>query len=386
MINALNSFRRVMSVAQWGAPEWASAAMGDVANRFCFQASRNTLTINGLIGYNTPKPPTQTPVDIGDIPTSCAVKNRWDTNFRSVTQNRELLEDPFNGWLEKFVKVEINNPIQVGTTVPVLTKHGLETYQVHRKMAKQGLVAYALTPTRKDSHLSPLVAFRCTETNPFKEQAFNSVHNDVTSRIGEKGWMANREDFQELMQDPLFRGENEKVQVVGYSLGGAYAQRFIAEHFKEVSRGTTYNAPSIDAETAEDFAAKANEISAQNPLVIQIFRSVGDPFHHFGEKHLGWGVDHPSVKVQLLEVEYPNQTKFDFDLHRLRIFDTNNFNYTIHEYHDPKELKNLLNNYKRDPFSSSAESVRHHFSGFLSSVISAFGSFFHWISNLFGDG
>lgn len=325
---------------------------------------------------NTPFIPTKTHSKMHDAP--------WAPNFRNVTVNRDLLNDPFNADLEHLVKVKIKHPLYEGQKIEMRTRDGsFESYTVYRKIASHGLVSYALKPTESDSNLSPLIVFRCTETHPLKEGAFDSMQNDVDTHIGEKGWMATKDSFKELMKDPAFRDPNEKIKVAGYSLGGAHAQYFIAEHHEHVSHGIFYNNPSVKAQIAEKFAEEIQESHRAEPLILQIFRTHGDPFHHFGSKHIGCNVDHPNVSTQLLEVSVPNQYTFDTKLHSKRIFDTQKFDYTIHEFTDPSRLARKLDNAKRDPVSSLFESIRQKFSRFLSIALSSIESFFNWITQLF---
>lgn len=309
----------------------------------------------------------------------------WEKNFDDIVQNKHLINDPFSAWLEQFVKVTINYKISFKKSIPVTTKTGkIEHYKIHRKIASNGLLAFALKPAEKNSSLSPLIVFRATETNIFAEEALASMQNDLDARMGERGWMASQKEFTALMEDPEFRNPDEKVKVAGYSLGGAHAQYFILDHFTNVSYGCFYNNPSVHADVAEEFARRINEEDLQDRLVLQIFRTDGDLFHLFGSKHLGCGVNHPSVSTQLLEIRYPAQQMFDLSLHSRRIFDTDRFDYRVVECVSPRHLIHLLDNTKRDPVSSFLEKTRSKFGRFFSFFIGGIALFIKWLYKTLG--
>lgn len=310
---------------------------------------------------------------IQELPTTQKTEAPWVANFRQVTVNRDLIEDPMNEHLEYLVKVRINHPLCEGQEILV----GDKSYLVYRKIAGKGLVSYAIKPSAKNPHLQPFILFRCTEANPFKEESFSSVQNDIDPSLGERGWNATKEAFEKLMKDPSFRKADQTVKVVGYSLGGAHAQHFLNEHHASVSHAIFYNNPSIRAKVAEQFAGKIQTSQREKPLILQIFRTQGDPFHLFGEKHLGCGIDHPNISVQLLEVDVLNQQKFDLKLHSKRLFKTELFDYTVSEYTNPADLSKKLNNAKRSPVSFFFETVRQKFSRFLSTALHAIRSVFH---------
>src|SRR5581483_6534378 len=114
-------------------------------------------------------------------------------------------------------------------------------------------------------------------------------YNDAQGNVGEMGWQACQNALKELMSDPKFRDNNENVSVAGYSLGGAHAQYFLAEHGELVSNAVFYADPSVDDSTAEQFAERMNAMSRRTePLNIQIFRLKGDFCHYVGGKHVGW--------------------------------------------------------------------------------------------------
>lgn len=291
----------------------------------------------------------------------------WSPNFLHVQRNHELLHDSSNADFEYLVKVQIADGLQKGQKITLETNEGPATYIVYKKIATEGLVSYALKPECPNQ--SPLIVFRCTEPDPCKEHSFHSMQNDTDSNIGERGWRAARKTFRELMGDRDFRDKGQFVKIGGYSLGGAHAQHFLAEHHARVSHAIFYNDPSIQPAICEAFANNIKKEKREKPLVLQIFRNWGDPFHHFGGKHLGCDVNHPKVHTQLLEIRFPNQTKFDTDMHSQRVFKTDRYDYRVEEFTDPKVLAKKLDNSRRDPFSGVAEQYRKRYTPFLSPLL-----------------
>ena len=284
----------------------------------------------------------------------------------SLSKNT-FTKDPFNTDLEYLTKVGINHPLREKQTIFIEGR----SYSVHRKIAAEGLVSYAL---KSNDDLTPILLFRCTEINPFKEAAFDSMQNDVATNLGEMGYLAARESFRELMNDPTFRNADQKIRVAGYSLGGAHAQYFIAEHHASVSHGIFYSDPGIQAKIVEAFAKNIQKSLRKEPLILQIFRTYGDPFPLFGDKHLGCGVDHPNVRTQLFEIDVKNQYSFDPKLHSKRIFSTDD--YTVYESRDPAHLSRKLDNARRNLVSPLFETTRQQCGGCLSVALKSGECFF----------
>lgn len=293
----------------------------------------------------------------------------WGQNFRNVYNNRHIIEDPFSAELENLVKKVINSPLQIGQIISLRTKaNEVIQYKVHAKIAEKGLVSYAFKPVN-DSQASPLIVFRGTEPDPFGEESFNSLRNDIEKNLGKTGWICSRKFFNDLLNDETFRSKDQLIDVAGYSLGGAHAQYFIAEHHESVNRGIFYSNPNIDIGTVEKFAESIKNTNRSSQLSFQIFRILGDPVPHFGGKHLGCGTNHPNLHVQLIELDLPYQLGFDVNLHWKKVFDTQDFDYIAKEYTDPDVLAKKLNNHIRDPISSILENLRSRLSNSLHCLI-----------------
>lgn len=257
----------------------------------------------------------------------------------------------FPSWLERMAKVTVNRELIEGQLIPAPGQDGkIDYYKVYKKIGGGGLISYALKPVTSESTLKPLVIFRPTQWAFSNEDAILSYLNDAQRNVGEMGWKACENAFKELMCDPKFRDADEKVSIAGYSLGGAHAQYFLAEHGESISHAVFYADPSVDDSTAEQFAERMNALPRRaEPLNIQIFRVKGDFCHYVGGKHVGWGVNHPDVNIQLVEIDHHNKAARTFRLHAHRIFDNNKFPYQMECIEDSEQLFNHLDNCKRGP-------------------------------------
>ncbi len=224
-------------------------------------------------------------------------------------------------WLEELCKDTVNRELLAHQLIPVPGREGsVDWYEVHARVLAKGLLAYGLRPLCHDSSLKPLIVFRPTQREMGAEEALATFQNDVELKIGSSGWLAARTAFDQLMSDPQFRRDGEKVIVAGYSIGGAHLQYFLYQFSSQVSEAFSFNAPSIDAETAEAFARQVNE-GGHDPLSIQILRTLGDPVPKFGEKHLGDGVlPGKAVEVILTEAGIANPRIRWAQRHSARVF------------------------------------------------------------------
>ncbi|MES2121347.1 MAG: hypothetical protein V4492_01050 [Chlamydiota bacterium] len=257
----------------------------------------------------------------------------------------------FHAWLERFTKVTVNRELIEGQIIPAPGGGGkLDYYRVYRKIATgDGLVAYALKPCCWDSRLKALVVFRPTQWAPSSEDATESLCNDFEPKIGDTGWRRALPHFEILMTDPHFRRNNQKVEVAGFSLGGVHAQRFLTNYCESVSKATFYADPGIDDETAQAAASRINAMPRRpnNPLYIEISRAKGDFCHYVGDKHIGWGVNHPDVNIELLEIDHNNKSITGSYLHVHRFFDNNEFDYQVTKHEGYEALQTHLDNTKR---------------------------------------
>jgi hypothetical protein len=203
------------------------------------------------------------------------------------------------------------------------------------------------------------------------EDSLETFMNDVQINIGEWGYASVRDQFKKLMKDAAFCSPHQSLVIAGYSLGGAFAQRFIVDFWKQISRIFLFNSPSVEAELAERFAKRVNASSPTgDPIQMKIYRSCaggeGDVAHIVGEKHLGWGINHPRFKIELTEYHYIKDFFSTIGdriwLHSRRVLDNDHGHFNPKKI-DPKKLNKHLNNESRGPIIFWYEKMRKMWGG-----------------------
>lgn len=291
-------------------------------------------------------------------------------------------------WLERLTKVIVNRELFEGQIIPSPDRDGqVDYYRIYKKIATgDGLVAYALKPCCKDSKLQPLLVFRPTQWCPTNEDFIESLCNDVEPNIGELGWKRAEPHFQTLLADPHFRRNNQKINIAGFSLGGAHAQRFLAKHYDFVSTATFYADPAVDDKTAQAAADKINAMPRRphDPLYIEVSRAKGDYCHYVGDKHVGWNISHPDVNVQLLEIDHNNKQIEGSYLHATRFFDSHEFNYRVERHEDRVALGKHLDNTQRGFEVLSYENSRQVWGRAVYFAIMVVSGCIRFFSGMFG--
>ncbi len=252
-------------------------------------------------------------VDSIDSFSSCLVAPRFNEVALAFDKNKalfwpKLFDTTYRAYLEMLSKYLGHLEFEEGALLPAPSFHlDKEYYKVTKKIVAEGLVAYALRPVSAFSSLKPLLLFRPTTPNIVAEDAPLTWLNDFEIRIGTIGYNACKEQLAALINDPSFCPEGGCIDVAGFSLGGAHMQRFLADHWRKVGRAFSFNAPSVESSLAERFARELNsepENTRDSFLSIEVFRTRDDIAHCVGEKHIGWGITHPKVQRELIEVDF----------------------------------------------------------------------------------
>jgi hypothetical protein len=241
--------------------------------------------------------------------------------LKGIQDDKGFWSSRFAVWLEMCCRKTVSLELREGLLIPAPNpdSSGVGFYEVYKKVAGKGLIAYALRPVAADSKLPPCVIFRSTQWRLGAEAALDSLRNDLDSELGQRGWFACRDQLKALMRDPSFIPEGQRALISGYSLGGVHAQLFTAECSEWVERLVTYNAPGVSERVAEAFAARVNTRDPLQLLCIQIVRTEGDVCHHIGDRHLGHGVESGrGVEAQLLSFPYTGE-KMRMGRHRVQI-------------------------------------------------------------------
>ncbi len=301
---------------------------------------------------------------------------------------RHLLSDVAglaeDAYFERLAKTVVNRELQVGQIIPA--PEG-DYYRVYRKITSgDGLIAYALKSAARDSSRKPLLLFRPSQFALSNEDAFATYREDMAPHIAKAAYAAVQPAILALRDDPKFRRPGELITLLGYSLGGACSQRALQDLHSVVDRAIFKSDPSIDAATAEAFASTMNAMPRREyPLVLQIYRTLGDPCHCVGEKHIGWGVTHPDVSVQLYEVDPDNRAVSAFRLHALRVHENvTTFPYRMTVHSDPEALNNRLDNSTRGPEVAWYEATRKVWGKFVRVALAAVLMMFRFLHDLTG--
>ena len=170
-----------------------------------------------------------------------------------------------------------------------------------------------------------------------------------------------------MMEDPSFFGGHDKIEIAGYSLGGTHAQRFLADHWKKVSQAVFFNDPSVNSSLADRFADQVNRapLTGERQLSISIYRTKNDVAHCVGEKHIGCGVTHPEVAIEVVDLDHAVRQQLSrIDLHAQRFFDRIKQQFIASRYEN-SELNSQLDNFKRHPDVFWWESLRNRSRHFL---------------------
>ena len=267
---------------------------------------------------------------------------------------------------EHFTRNVIARNLEEGMILPSF--RGEDFYYIYKKINQGGLVAYALKPLSNESREKPIVCFRPTQiVLRFVDTVLETLLDDLhLNGVGYGGFQAARKELDQLMKDPGFRKENEKIIVAGYSLAGAYAQYFTAhqENWKSIAEAVFFNDPGVNKSTAERFARKVNQrtLKEGEAPVLSLFRTEGDLIDHHGELHLGAGVM-PSSQAQMqLTLLIPPEATTKLDRHFNCYFSS-----AEKQFFDLKEPKynHLLDNAKRGTKVLFWESCRRFLGLFL---------------------
>ncbi len=317
-------------------------------------------------------------------------KRAW-IKYDPVLMDKELYylgsdvkELRFNKWIERFSKCTVNKELMEGQIIPAPGTNGsINYYQVYRRIACDGLIAYGLKPVGSDSILQPFVAFRPTQFALSGEDALETLMNDFQIHIGDWGYSSTKDQLSALMNDRNFCPQGKRVITAGYSLGGAFAQRFMVDHWKKISKAYFFNSPSVEERLAEKFAKRVNASPfGGEPIKMNIFRSTageeGDIAHVVGGKHLGWGITHHRFEIKLTEFNYLKQFLATLSdrmwLHSRRVLDND------HDHFKPKripqrKLDRHLDNESRGPMIFWYEKTRRIWGGTIFWVLYAIRGF-----------
>lgn len=139
---------------------------------------------------------------------------------------------------------------------------------------KSGLYGLRIEPL-KGSGAPPIVAFRGTEPGAGPQD----LQSDLGGRyVGQSQYEGNLQQINERLSRP----GDKNVDVVGYSLGGALAQKYAVEHAQQVGQLSTFQAPGISQEDASRF----RQANADHHIDVNHFYNDADFVHRAGAAKL----------------------------------------------------------------------------------------------------
>lgn len=197
-------------------------------------------------------------------------------------------------WEVRMAKRIIHDALPKGVLIP----HPLGYFEKHALIKKGGSYKLLFNVPGNFS-LSPLAAYLSTRTSFSTFQAIESKMEDFRCNIGAKGVKSTFNETQRYFRDPhlgFIKKRNEKISLLGMSLGGAHAQRDACLFLDRVEKLTTVCSAGIDKRTYQWFA-KATQFLSSSLHVKHIIEE-DDMIPHVGDGHLGIGCDSSKVYVE----------------------------------------------------------------------------------------
>jgi len=136
-------------------------------------------------------------------------------------------------------------------------------------------------------------------------QAVDTIREDFTHELGATGVMATYDKTKEVLI-----GKRD-ICLIGFSLGGAHAQRDALLFTDQVRKVVSVNAPGIDAKSADLLPQILRSVPGRTPLEIVCTSDSEDLVDTAGERHLGAGctreIAHISIRGYLLRASTDQQ-------------------------------------------------------------------------------
>lgn len=149
---------------------------------------------------------------------------------------------------------------------------------------------YFFRPLGK-TNTQPIVLYGTTTDTAKKEKLFSffsSFYEDARTEIGTRGIVETYEETRKILQDTrkgFVTTPQDRVRLIGHSLGAAQAMRDAVLFYRQVSQVTGVCCPGVDKKTAELFK-KAITAARLSPSLKYVVEN-GDIIHLSGERLLG---------------------------------------------------------------------------------------------------
>lgn len=272
-----------------------------------------------------------------------------------------------HGYLQRLTMKVIGFQPEKGEIIPTPDEQStIDYYKVHRTVAEKGLYAVALLPISRLSRLPRLLLFRATRTQLHEIDCIHSWRNNMQKRMGRLGYTLAKDKLDLLMSDLIFCPKGEKITVASYSLGGAHAGYFCFDYWQCISEAVFFNTVSNEPIVAETLAQEINRLPQdQMGPSFYVYRAKGDLAHFLGGKHVGWGISHSKVRVEVQEFQirkFPHSLDFRVlqvleELHAYRELHAHQFldhasdpyeKYAVEIFSEPMLIDKELDNAKRE--------------------------------------
>lgn len=173
-------------------------------------------------------------------------------------------------------------------------------HYVHQRIKGGGCTKYLMKAMNKIDGVKNRIFYLGTQ-GPQNDWA--SIFDDIRPDLGVFGVKSTYRDTLNYLTDPTLRfidQSDEKVELIGYSLGGAQVERDATLFMGLVSKITGLCNPGVDEATSSWFQEKVVQLDDQ--LDIHYIWEVDDGIRLGGAEHLGVNVtdEHAKVKVTLL--------------------------------------------------------------------------------------
>lgn len=219
------------------------------------------------------------------------------------TMRRNLPTEPL--WMMNLAKILADREMPEGTMI----RGAQGSYcKVHAVVHQGGAFKYFLkTIGREAASEGNYILARGTRPHPRSTDWYKTLCEDFCLTIGARGPKATFEATKKLLSDPqmgFIEKGDEKITLIGYSLGGAQSQIDMLLHgmYRKIDRLVTIASPGTNTKIAELFAERVNQGLLGHPVIEHFFEAV-DPMSQFGQVHLGFKCDpkKAEIKVHFLE-------------------------------------------------------------------------------------
>lgn len=204
-----------------------------------------------------------------------------------------------------------------GALIPAPLQDGTMGYY---RVAKQittgkGMVAYVLTrATDQMEELAPIVLFRGTAPFPSALDSCSTILTDLELDIGSMAYRSGKKKlFDALKYEGILNGD-KRLEVIGHSLGGVFAQKFTLDFTECVARKTLghkglegikeielalFNSPALDKRSNLKF----KRLIERDDVALQVggkaYFTRGDIVHLAGSRYLVYGCNRNKVPFEV---------------------------------------------------------------------------------------